>query len=313
MKKRTLFRLFLLALMLAIFLPPLLMRVIPPAQRQYSGVTLDEVQYSEIAFRNAAQDIDLAGMLFVPDGNGPFPAAVIIHGSGTSHRQNRWYLTLAKHLQDRGIAVLLPDKRGSEQSAGDWRTADFEDLATDTTAALEYIRAQDVVPLSGVGIIGMSQGGWIAPIVARDVPNLDFIVSMVGSAVTPNEQLLYEEDFNLRQVGFLPGVSYGIALMSTQYLRRVRMADFYDAVGEYDPTLLWAQTPVDTLMLFGSDDTNVPSAESAARIAALAKDSIRVITFEGSGHALQDPPGRGDHLIRSEALEAIEQFILEVD
>ncbi len=313
MQRRVKLRHVLLVLVLLVVGPVIVRQLFPPNPRLYSGVTLDEVQYTEVAFRNAAQDIDLAGMLFVPAGEGPFPAAVIIHGSGTSNRQNRWYLTLTKHLLDNGIAVLLPDKRGSEQSSGNWRTADFEDLATDTLAALEFMQQQETVAVSGVGIIGMSQGGWIAPIVARDASDLDFVVSMVGSAVTPNEQLLFEEDHNLRQIGFLPGVSYGIALMSTQYIRRVRMPEFYDAVGEYDAVPLWAEITADTLVLLGSEDTNVPSAESAARIEALGHDRISVVVFEGSGHALQDPPGAGDQLIRKEALVAISDFILEID
>ena len=71
-------------------------------------------------------------MLFLPEGNGPFPAAVIIHGSGTSDRDNLWPLTLTQYLRESGIAVLLPDKRGSEKSEGDWRTSSFQDLAGDT-------------------------------------------------------------------------------------------------------------------------------------------------------------------------------------
>jgi pimeloyl-ACP methyl ester carboxylesterase len=305
---------YLVALVLLIVVGPVVIRqLLPPEPRSYSGITLGEVQYSEVAFRNATQDIDLAGMLFVPDGDGPFRAAVIIHGSGTSNRQNRWYLTLAKHLQGKGIAVLLPDKRGSEQSGGDWRTADFEDLATDTRAAVDFMQAQELVAISSIGIIGMSQGGWIAPIVARDSNDLGFVVSMVGSAVTPNEQLLFEEDHNLRQMGFLPGVSYAIALMSTRYLRHVSMAEFYAAVGDYDPVPLWADMGVPALAIFGRDDTNVPTGESVARLNAAGNDAIEVVVYDGSGHAVQDPVGQGDRLIRGEALGAISDFILEVD
>ena len=301
------------AIMLIVVGPVLARQLFPPEPRQYSGVTLDQVQYTEVTFRNDAAGLDLAGMLFVPDGEGPFPVAVIIHGSGTSNRQNRWYLTLTKHLQDNGVAVLLPDKRGSEQSSGDWRSADFEALATDTLAAVGFMRTQEIVPVSGIGIIGMSQGGWIAPIVARETADLAFAVSMVGSTVTPKQQLLYEEDHNLRQIGFLPGVSYGIALMSTQYIRRVRMPEFYDAVGDFDPIPLWDAMDAPALAILGRDDTNVPSERSAARLEALDKGSLRIIMFAGSGHAVQDPPGAGDQLIRKEALAAISDFVLEID
>ncbi len=298
-------------ILLLIIGPVVIRQLFPPEPRQYSGVTLDQVEYTEVTFRNSAQNLDMAGMLFTPEGPGPFPAAVIIHGSGTSNRENRWYLTLTKHLQDSGVAVLLPDKRGSEKSAGNWRTSSFEDLATDTVAAIEFLETQALAPVSGVGIVGMSQGGWIAPIVARDVDDLEFIVSMVGSAVTPKEQLLYEEDHNVRQMGFLPGVSYVIALISTQHIRRVRMPEIYDAVGDYDPIPLWGRVDVPALALLGSEDTNVPSEESAARLEALGNDWIEVVIYEGSGHALQDPPGQGDRLIRTEALDTIAELILQ--
>ena len=289
--------------------PVLITQLLPSESRHYEGVSLDETEYTEVRFHNSAHNMNLGGMIFIPQGAGPFPAAVIIHGSGTSSRQNRWYLTLAHHLQRNGIAVLLPDKRGSEQSGGDWRSADFEDLATDTLAAVEFMHQQELVLVSGVGIVGMSQGGWIAPIVARDSDDLAFVVSMAGSAVTPNEQLLYEENYNIQQMGFLPGISYAIAMASSAHIRHVRRPDFYGRVGDYDPVPLWNAMSIPVLVLFGSDDTNVPSDESAARLDGLGKDNIEVRVFDGSGHALQDPAGKGDNLIRREALDAIVSLI----
>ena len=140
--KRTIVAVFLLALLG----PVVLRQVFPPEPRHYDGVSLDETTYSAVEFHNSSANLALAGMLFIPDGDGPFPAAVIIHGSGTSSRENRWYLTLTRYLQGNGIAVLLPDKRGSEMSEGDWRTADFDDLATDTIAAIEFMQRQERVP-----------------------------------------------------------------------------------------------------------------------------------------------------------------------
>ena len=289
--------------------PVLFKQIWPVERRQYDWVSLDETQYTEVTFRNTEQQLDLGGMLFVPSGHGPFPAAVIIHGSGTSRRDSGWYLTLTNYLQQNGIAVLLPDKRGSEKSQGDWRTADFHDLATDTLAAVEFLRAQNEVPVSRIGIIGMSQGGWIAPIVASESSDVDFVVSMVGSAVTPAEQLIYEENHNLRQMGFLPGVSNVIALASTAYIRNVAQAEFWDRVANYDPVPYWQEVNVPALALYGADDTNVPSGESAKRLNALGKPNLRVKIYEGSGHALQDPVGRGNSIIRAEVLDAIRSTI----
>lgn len=132
-------------------------------RRRLQGVELDDTDYREVSFENAEQGLRLAGMLFVPEGDGPFPAIVMIQGSGTSVRNNRWYLTLIQYLQENGIVVLQPDKRGSVQSEGDWRTASFDDLATDTLAAVFFLKDQEQVAISEIGVIGMSQGGHISP------------------------------------------------------------------------------------------------------------------------------------------------------
>ena len=301
------------ALVLAVvFIPVLLRQLFPSEQRHLERVALADTRHAEIAFQNRTQDLALAGLLFVPEGAGPFPAAVVIHGSGTSRRDKLgWYLTLTKYLQDSGIVVLLPDKRGSEKSEGDWRTASFEDLATDTRAAIEYLRTQRSVPLSGIGVIGMSQGGWIAPIVASQESDLAFLVSMVGPMVTPREQLLYEENHNLRQLGFLPGISNVLAYVGSANVRYLAQPQLYKLIVDYDPLLYWGRISVDSLALFGTDDTNVPSAESARRLESLGNPHVRVKVYEGSGHALESPLGHGNSIIRNDALEEISAFICD--
>ena len=154
---------------LALLIIPILVTQFAKAERRsFEWVELNDTSYREISFQNTAQDLELAGMLFVPEGEGPFPAAVIVQGSGTSRRDSGWYLTLTQSLQENGVVVLLPDKRGSEQSEGDWRTASFVDLATDTLAAVSFLKSQDEVAVSNIGIIGMSQGGHFAPLAATE-------------------------------------------------------------------------------------------------------------------------------------------------
>jgi len=172
--------LVLLALLMLVAGPVLLHQLQEPENRVLRGEHLDPSRFTPVGFHNDRQNIDLAGMLFAPGSGGPFPAVVVIQGSGTSRRDNGWYLSLAHYLQDRGVAVLLPDKRGSEQSEGNWREASFGDLATDTLAAVRFLRSQKQVPVSEIGIVGMSQGGWIAPIVAVESPDVAFVVDVVG-------------------------------------------------------------------------------------------------------------------------------------
>ena len=296
-----------------LFAPVLARQLLPPEPRQLERVALADTRHSEITFQNRSQDLALAGLLFVPQGDGPFPAAVVIHGSGTSRRDNGWYLTLTKHLQDSGIVVLLPDKRGSEKSEGDWTTSSFMDLATDTMAAIEHLRAQQSVPLSGIGVIGMSQGGWIAPVVASQDDDLAFLVSMVGSVVTPREQLLYEENHNLRQLGFLPGISNVLAYAGYANVRYLAQPQLYDLIVDYDPLPYWQEISIDSLALFGAEDTNVPTTESAKRLLNLDNPRIRVEIYQGSGHALESPPEQGNSIIRKDALNEISGFIHGVD
>jgi len=146
-----------------LIVPVLVTQIAKPERRSFEWVELGDTNFLDVRFENTAQNIELAGMLFVPEGEGPFPAAVIIHGSGTSHRDSGWYLTLTQYLQENGVVVLLPDKRGSELSEGDWRTASFEDLATDSVAAVNFLKKQEETTISGIGVVGLSEGGHFAP------------------------------------------------------------------------------------------------------------------------------------------------------
>src|SRR3989304_5896178 len=298
-----------LAILAIVFGPVVIKQVAPPEERTFQRVYLADVVYTEVFFRNDAQDLDLAGMLFIPDGEGPFPAVVIIHGSRGSYRDRNWYLTLSSYMQKNGVAVLLPDKRGSEKSQGDWHTSSFEDLATDTLAAIDFMKSQEIMEVSHLGIIGLSQGGMIAPIVASQSPDLEFVINIVGPSVTLHEQLLHEENFTLQEMGFLSGVSNLFSYASTFVLENITIKDWWNVVGNFDPLPYWRKISSPVLVLHGSEDHNVPSAESKARFEALGKDNIRVIMYEGSGHGPEDPPGVGDRVIREEALSDMLDFI----
>ena len=172
------------------------------------------------------------------------------------------------------------------------------------------MKSQDIVEVSHIGIIGMSQGGVIASIVASQSSGLDFAINMVGQSVTQHEQILHEQDFTLQELGFLPGISHLFSNVSTFVYENITGREWYDAVGNFDPLPYWRKVSIPVLVLLGSEDHNVPSAESKARFEALGQDNIRVIMYEGSGHGLEDPPGTGDHYIREEALSDMLDFII---
>jgi len=258
------------------------------------------MEYKEIFFDNG--DLQLSGMLIVPEEEGPFPVAVIIHGSGTSQRNSRWYLAVAKHLQENGIAVLLPDKRGSVKSEGNWRTSTFEDLAGDTISAIEFVKGQEQFDVSYIGVIGMSQGGFFAPLVATESEDVSFVVSMSGAAVTTDEQLLYEEVNNIAEMGTYHVVAKMIAPITTN---NIKTMEFWSYIAEFDPLPYWEKVKAPSFAALGGNDTNVPVVESFKRFQALDKEML-IKVYPDGGHAISDPDtGK----VQDEFLNDLTEFI----
>jgi pimeloyl-ACP methyl ester carboxylesterase len=125
--------------------------------------------------------------------------------------------------------------------------------------------------------------------------------------------LLYEENNNLREMGFLPGISNAISYVSTFVLRKFSQKDFWNAIGNFDPFPYWQDVNIPTLVMYGNEDTNVPTMQSKGRFESLDKDNITVRIYEGSGHALQDPIGQGDSIFREDALMDITEFIASIE
>jgi len=264
-----------------------------------TGPELSSLRYTEVQFQNG--DLALAGMLFVPEGEGPFPVAVIIHGSGTSRRTNKWYLSVTEHLQQNGIVVLLPDKRGSEKSEGNWVGADFETLAEDTMAAVEYIRKQELFPHTGIGLVGMSQGGWIAPVAASRDKDVAFVVSMSGTSVTARQQLVHEEIYNISHYTW-PFVARLLAPITTG---RIQKMDHVKAYASFDPIPFWKKVDAPAFFAFGAKDENVPVDASINVLKENLKvDLIKV--YPGGGHAIRDP---GTNKVQDEFLSDLVEFI----
>jgi pimeloyl-ACP methyl ester carboxylesterase len=152
----------------------------------------------EVTFHNG--DVTLAGVVKVPVTVGPHPAVVLIHGSGAGSREQ---LTILAHFfVHEGFAVLSFDKRGCGASTGDWRRADFDDLAGDILAGVEFLQEYRNIYPKQVGLWGISQGGWIAPLSASFSKEIAFIISHSGPGVTPAQQELYRLENLLPKVGF---------------------------------------------------------------------------------------------------------------
>ncbi|HVF40428.1 MAG TPA: alpha/beta fold hydrolase [Gemmatimonadaceae bacterium] len=142
-----------------------------------------------IAFSSG--DIRLSGTLFLPGGSGPFPAVVLMGGSGP-WRPAHWYFDIIRDsFRSRGIAVAYYDRRGEGSSGGDFDRATFTDLADDAVAAVNVLRAKPEIRASRVGLWGHSMGGWIAGLAASRSAHVAFVITAAGPGVGPLDQTLH--------------------------------------------------------------------------------------------------------------------------
>ncbi|MFN3916243.1 MAG: alpha/beta hydrolase family protein [Flavobacteriales bacterium] len=148
----------------------------------------------EVKFTNEKANIKLAGTITKPNGRGPFPAVVLASGSGPQDRNeeifnHKPFLVIADYLTNNGIAVLRYDDRGVAESEGDFSSATSADFADDAKAAFEFLKKQKNIDSKKVGIIGHSEGGMIAPMVAAEDNSVRFIILLAGPGI-PIEELL---------------------------------------------------------------------------------------------------------------------------
>jgi hypothetical protein len=148
----------------------------------------------DVSYENKAQNVTLAATLTIPQGKGPFPGVVLITGSGPQDRDeallgHQPFLVLSDYLTRHGIAVLRADDRGVGKSTGVFAKGTTADFATDAEAGVAYLKTRPEIDPHKIGLIGHSEGGVIAPMVAARNKDVAFIVMMAGTGV-PGDQIL---------------------------------------------------------------------------------------------------------------------------
>ena len=151
----------------------------------------------EVSYENKQDQITMAASLTVPAGNGPFPAVVLITGSGPQDRNesllsHQPFLVLADYLTRRGIAVLRADDRGVGGTSRGGPNDTTENYAADALAGVEYLKTRKEVNAKQIGLIGHSEGGMAAPMAAAKSNDVAFIVLMAGPGI-PGEKLLTKQ------------------------------------------------------------------------------------------------------------------------
>jgi dienelactone hydrolase len=260
----------------------------------------DVERREDVRFANG--DVQLAGTLIAPNAAGKHAAVILVHGSGAENRE--FILPFARFLVRRGVAVLGYDKRGVNGSSGDWQTASFEVLAGDVVAAFDYLETRSDIDASRIGLLGVSQAGWIMPLAAVRARDLAFLISISGAGVPPAETTLDQARNEMTASGMKPqSVAEVIELMKLQYRfartgegwddyaaartalaarmgqpppaypgtrdhprwQSMRLTYFYDPA----PTLRQLRTPV--LAIFGALDDNILAEKNKAAWEAALK------------------------------------------
>jgi pimeloyl-ACP methyl ester carboxylesterase len=151
----------------------------------------------DVTYTSPVAHIQLAATFTIPEGKGPFPAVVLITGSGPQDRDetlmgHKPFLVLSDYLTRHGVAVLRADDRGIGKSGGQFTGATTADFATDAEASLAYLKARPEADPHKLGLIGHSEGAMIAPMVAARNHDVAFIVMLAGPGV-PGDQILLEQ------------------------------------------------------------------------------------------------------------------------
>ncbi|MCK5572972.1 MAG: alpha/beta fold hydrolase, partial [Bacteroidetes bacterium] len=179
---------------------------VEPVQRPQTPQKPYPYKEEEITFQNINADIILAGTLTIPSGPGSHPAAILISGSGSQDRDetvfgHKPFLVLSDYLTRRGIAVLRYDDRGVRGSTGDRVSATSKDFAGDVLAGLRYLGQRSEIDRERVGLIGHSEGGIIAPMVATISTDVAFIVLMAGTGLRGDRIIIQQAELIARASG----------------------------------------------------------------------------------------------------------------
>jgi len=188
----------------------------------------------EVVYKNEKAGVKLAGTLTLPRGKGPFPAVLLITGSGAEDRNetvfgHHPFLVLADYLTRRGIAVLRVDDRGVGGSTGSVSQSTSEDFAGDVLAGVRFLKGRKGINPKQIGLIGHSEGGIIAPLAAVQSPDVAFIVLMAGPGIS-GEKILYLQNS-------LIGKAQGISDEQIDENRHLQEHIFAVVKGERDSTM----------------------------------------------------------------------------
>ena len=286
-------------------------------------VSLSGWAFQDITFKSG--EIELAGTLYTPKGDGPFPAIVFVHGSGPETRDNSKYS--AKWLQSIGYIALAYDKRGTGESGGDPESVnrfDFNELANDAVAAVNYLAGLQNVDKAKIGLHAGSQGGWVASLAASKSRDISFMVVKSASVCTVEEDRIFERSARLASEGFSKeqieeaqiiqkaeplrkGGSDNFAKLFEQFknkdwFKRVYLGDdpnsesltsyrkWYGTIADFDPLPYLSKLEVPVFWIFGDPDLDKlgPVELSISNLQNFGSDKFKILQIDGQSHNIKE-------------------------
>lgn len=287
--------------------------------------------YSEdVKFPNPKANIKLAGTLTLPKKEGKYPVVVMITGSGAENRDeeifgHKPFLVIADYLAKNGIGVLRFDDRGFAQSEGNFATATSEDFASDVDSAVTYLKTRKDVNLKKIGLMGHSEGGIIAPMVAANSKDVAFIVLLAGPGISGYELLPLQGELINRASGMseadalaarkMSQGAFDIVMKSTDsktlepdliaYFKKIGMPE-NEAISsakqavspwmqfflKYDPKTALKKIKIPVLAVNGEKDLQVPAEIDLKAIKETLEKSgnkkVTIIKFPNLNHLFQE-------------------------
>jgi pimeloyl-ACP methyl ester carboxylesterase len=293
-----------------------------------------------------AGDVTLAGSLFLPEGPGPFPAAVFLHGSGDAPRLGIGDRARVRAYLRVGVAVLVYDKRGIGGSTGDYRRVGMRELAADGLAALDWLGSRPEVRRDARGFDGRSQGCWLAEMAAAKSRDVAFVVAQVGGGVSPWRQEMHRVAAEMRAAGAAPAsvdsalgwvrLHYEVARGDSSWGRYQQAAAAmrgspwlelkrpyasldqarasWDRLSGYEPAADLARLQCPLLAVLAEDDRSTPSVETARAFRESPRPkgapAFEVRVLSGVGHELLGFPPSGIPRVPPDYPEFVARWVL---
>jgi len=240
-------------------------------------------QIEEVSFES--RGVTVAGSIVLPEGE-IRAALVFIHGSGKQERSLHW----GKRFAEAGIAALVYDKRGAGQSGGEYEGNQSVSeknlllLADDASAAVTRLAAHPRMKGQPVGLAGISQAGWIAPLTANRNPLVKFLVLWSGPVCKVSEEDIYSKFTSDKDGAVAPPYELALRARTQKYVWPDFLGRDTDAAEDI------ARLSIPGLWIFSDNDSSIPVDLSIGKLKGLRARGFRYdyVLFSGPGHNNMD-------------------------